>query len=293
MKRIDWHKAVTFCLSLFFAAALAAQGGSGGTKIPTPGGAPPGAAYPPAAPGSGLTDRSGGSLSGAGAGAGADTSAGAGADTRTGPGSAAIESFGRWLETSREVSSFFPVRYRLLAAAAPAIEAGAPAEAFHIRLREAAAKSASPETAAEALEADAERWTALARSLGPDWPPAAKSAGFYVSAALAMRNGIGLDAVEAVASWTRSAKASPERAAAALTAAATLRASIAFSPAEAGRAALAVAASRLKVGDFDELALLAERAARSGVTPFLFLAALESTLGSGGKLKDLERRLFP
>lgn len=274
MKRIDWRKAAAFSLALCFAASLAAQGGAGG-----PGGAMPGAGPAPGSPGTGVPDRSGGTSSGPGA--------------RTGSDISAIESLGSWLETSREVSRFLSVRDRLLAAAVPAIEAGAPAEAFRIRLREAAAKGASPETAAEALEADAARWTALARSLGPEWPPASKSAAFYVSAALAMRNGIELEAVTGVAGLARSGKASPERAAAALTAAATLRASIALSPAEAGRAALAVAASRLRVGDFDELAGLAERAARSLVSPFLFLAALESTLGSGGTLKDLERRLFP
>lgn len=272
MKRIDWRKAAMSSLVLFFAAALAAQGGPGGS-----GGSMPGVGSAPSSPGIGVPDRSGGSSSGA----------------RIGSEPSAIESLGRWLETSREVSSFLSVRYRLLAAAMPAIEAGAPAEAFRIRLREAAAKGASPETAAEALEADAARWTALARSLGPDWPPAAKSAAFYVSAALAMRNGLELEAVAGVAARARAGKASPERAAAALTTAATLRASIALSPSEAGRAALAIVTSRLKVGDFDGLAVLADRAAHAGVTAFLFLAALESTLASGGSLKDLERRLLP
>jgi len=284
MMRTLRRKAATLSVVLFLAAALAAQGGAGGAGAPSPGGAMPGGGTPgagsaPMDPGSGSPDRSGGALSGAG--------------TRSGPGPGAIESFGRWLETAREVARFLPVRDRLFAAAVPAIEAGAPVDAFRIRLREAAAKGATPETAAEAIEADAARWTALARSLGPEWPPASKSAAFYVSAALAMRNGIGLDAVTAVGSWSRSAKASPERAAAALTAAATLRASIALSPAEAGRVALAVASSKLKVGEFDALAELADRAARAGVTPFLFLAALESTLDPGGGLKDLERRLFP
>ncbi|MBN1242767.1 MAG: hypothetical protein JXA15_08675 [Spirochaetales bacterium] len=279
MMRIDWRKAATFSLALFCAAGLAAQGGAGGAGIPTPGGATPGAGPSQSAPGGGVPDRSGGPFTGAA--------------TREGAGRDAVEAFGRWLETSGEVSRFLPVRYRLLAAAVPAIEAGAPAEAFRIRLREAAAKGASPETTADALEADAARWTALARLIGTDWPPASKSAAFYVSAALAMRNGIELEAVAGVAAWARAEKSSPERAAAALTAAATLRAAISLSPAEAGRAALAVAASRLKVGHFDDLVELAERAARSGLSPFLFLAALESTFGSGEGLEDLERRLFP
>lgn len=64
-------------------------------------------------------------------------------------------------------------------------------------------------------------------------------------------------------------------------------------PAGIGCAAGLIAASRLRVGQFDALAAVLKRASAAGVASAELLAAMETVLGNRGTLRSLEGRLFP
>lgn len=199
--------------------------------------------------------------------------------------------FDQWLSSAREGARMESVRGRLKSAAKAALEAGVPLEAFIARIQEAVAKGASPETVAAAIEADAARWIWLAGLLdGGTW--GASAPGFYLAVAAAFRNGLNEAAVIDVVSWARASRSTTEKAGAALTAAAAISAAFGARDARIGAAARVLAASRLKPGDYDDVAALAARAAAAGMGTARFLAALESTIGSGRPLADLEKTLF-
>jgi len=199
--------------------------------------------------------------------------------------------FAAWLESSREGARLADVRERLRLAAGPALRAGAPLDAFVSRVREAAAKGAPPALVADAVEADAARWTWLAGSLaGEDWPPDDAATDLYLAVATAFRNGLDARAVSGVVSWARGSGSRAGRAVAALSTAAAVSAE--FGGEGAGDSARILAASRLGIGRYDDVAALAAKAARAGISAAKFESALAATIGEGGSLADLERSLF-
>jgi hypothetical protein len=174
----------------------------------------------------------------------------------------------------------------------PALKAGVPAEAFISRIREATAKGVKPEVLVQALEEDASNWTWLAGVVrGTSWPPNKASREFYLSAAMAFRNGLDRVAVKGVVEWASGSRASAEKTGAAMMTAAAI-ASRLRSPSAGGEIALVLARSRLKVGQFPELAELATKVAASGTSAERFLSALGSTIGRGSKLAVLEKALL-
>ncbi|HPE37851.1 MAG TPA: hypothetical protein PK625_11905, partial [Spirochaetales bacterium] len=94
-----------------------------------------------------------------------------------------------------------------------------------------------------------------------------------------------------VHAWALASGGDPERAGAALTAAAAV--AYAFGRPCPDDLARLVAASRLNVGQFGRLAEFARRAKSSGLTADAFCMAVAEVLASGGNLSALERRLFP
>ena len=223
-----------------------------------------------------------------------------GTERRIEPGSAdtranALEmEFDSWLATSKEGSRLGSVYERLLASAIPALVAGVPLDAFKARIREAAAKGAAPDIVAGAIEEDTKRWIWLANLVkSGSWPPEKAAAGFYLSAASALRNGLGEAAVRDLVIWAAASRTSPERAGAALTAAVTLSTALGTRSGQAESVARMLAASKLKIGQYDSVAALARRSLAAGIGAERFIATLEATLGKGLKLSDLEKALFP
>jgi hypothetical protein len=207
------------------------------------------------------------------------------------------------MTSSREGVSLSGVRQRLMTLAGPAIAAGVPEEAFIARVREAVAKGAPPEVVVEAMAADAKRWMWLAGVIkGESWPPAALSTNFYLATAAAMRNGLGEGSVGEVVAWAAGAKASAEKVGAALTATTAILArfgslkpdgvSTSSTDPDAGRIALCLAKSRLRVGQFPEIEEFADRASAMGIDATRFRIVLEATIGQGKRLADLEKALF-
>ncbi|MBN2875142.1 MAG: hypothetical protein JXM71_08600, partial [Spirochaetales bacterium] len=207
-------------------------------------------------------------------------------------------SFDEWLDSFRDGQRLADVRDALRPIVEPALAAGVPAAAFTSRVREAVAKGVAPEVVVQALRDDAERWMWLASlTQGRSWPPAASSSGLYLAVAAAFRNGEDSASMRAVVEWGASTRASAEKTAAALMTAATVRASFGVASGEPGHAgdsgvALVLARSRLRVGQYSEVAKLAAKAAEAGIGMDRFLAALEATIGRGGRIADLERTLF-
>ncbi|MBU0928235.1 MAG: hypothetical protein KKA67_10830 [Spirochaetes bacterium] len=209
-------------------------------------------------------------------------------------GDESVAEFDRWLASSKEGASLSGAKSRIRAIAYPAISVGVPVGAFTSRIREAVAKGASPEVLARALEADAASWTWLARlAAGGAWPPARSASEFYLAVSSALRNGLGKDSVREVFEWASASRASAEKAGAALTAAAAVTAALGYPGGAVKSLALRIAESRLPVGRYGDLASLARRAAAAGISPSRFAQGLESALGRGGALSDLERDLFP
>lgn len=214
------------------------------------------------------------------------------------PASAAAGSPGKdfdsWLATSKEGARLGIVYERLRKSAAPALDAGVPPEAFKARIREAAAKGAAPEIVAVAIEADARRWIWLAELVRDRaWPPERTAAGFYLSAASALRNGLGEAAVRDLVIWSAASRIDPERAGAALTVAASLDAALRSRGGRGDSVARLLAASKLRIGQYDSVVALARRAMTAGISAERYMAALQETLGKGRTLTDLEEALFP
>jgi hypothetical protein len=198
--------------------------------------------------------------------------------------------FSSWLSGSPEAARYAGAREALATMAERAIGAEVPLGAIMLRVREAAAKRVDPETLVAALELDLARWIELAASLrGSAWPPAAQAPEFFVAAGAALRNGLDAASLSELISWSVRAKAAPERVAAAMIAAAGLVPALGRSG--ASRAALALAASRLRSGEFDAAAASLASAAARGTRAAELIAALEDVLGRRGTLRDLERRL--
>jgi hypothetical protein len=171
-------------------------------------------------------------------------------------------------------------------------EQGIPLEVFMLRMKEAMAKNVTPEVFIGALEADTAHWLRIAALLGKTgWPPAAKAPDFYIAAGNALRNGVHEETISALISWALASRGTPERAGAVLMSVSSLTGRM--PPPELGRAAGLIAASRLRVGDFDDLAALLLRGYAAGLGSSELLAAMEAVLGSRGTLRSLERQLFP
>ncbi|OHD28215.1 MAG: hypothetical protein A2Y38_01175 [Spirochaetes bacterium GWB1_59_5] len=202
--------------------------------------------------------------------------------------------FDLWLATSKEGARLGSVYERLRKTAAPALTAGVPLEAFKARVREAAAKGAPPDIVAAALEADAARWIWLSNLVRDgSWPPVKTAAGFYLSAASALRNGVSEAAVSDLVTWAKATRAGAEKAGAALTVAAALSAALGTRGGQSDSVARIMATSRLKIGQYDAVTALAYRALATGVNAERFLTVLESTVGQGQPLIDFEKALFP
>ena len=200
--------------------------------------------------------------------------------------------FGDWLSGAKESAKLADVATRLQLIADPAFKAGVPVEAFIARIREAVAKGVKPEVLVQAIEEDASGWTWLAGVVrGASWPPEDASPAFYLSVAMAFRNGLDRPAVKGVVEWASGSRASAEKTGAAMTTGAAI-ASRLRNPSAGGEIALVLARSRLKVGQFPELAEIASRAAASGTSAERFLSALESTIGRGSKLAVFEKALL-
>lgn len=198
--------------------------------------------------------------------------------------------FSSWLSGSPEAARFAGAREALAAMAERAAGAGVPLGAIMLRVREAAAKRVDPETLVAALELDLARWIELAALLrGTGWPPTAHAPEFFVAAGAALRNGLDAASLSELMSWSIRAKAAPERVGAAMIAAAGLVPALGRSG--AARAALALAASRLRPGEFDAAAASLVSASARGARAAELIAALEDVLGRRGTLRDLERRV--
>lgn len=206
---------------------------------------------------------------------------------------ASIEkTFESWLGTSKEGLRLRSVYDRLRNSAKPALAAGVPIDAFKARIREAVAKGAAPDIVAAALEADAERWIWLANLIENDsWPPARSAAGFYLSVASALRNGLSETAVRDLVEWAKVSRIAPERAGAALTVAASICTSLGTGSAHFESVARLLAASKLKIGQYDSVTALANRALATGLSADRIVATLEKTLGEGLSFADLEKIL--
>lgn len=215
---------------------------------------------------------------------------------RYGPGwlAKAIKEFDRWLYASGEGRALSAVREGVLAVAVNALRAGVPPDAFKLRLREAVAKKVPPETILKAIEYDASYWIRVSEMIGTDdWPPGDKSPGFYIAAGNALRNGLGEPAVRDVIAWARGSRGAPERAEAALTTVASIAIALRADDAQAAVMVRGLAGSRLRVGEFGNVAELAGRAFAAGISASGFSAKLASVLNAGGSLRELERQLFP
>jgi len=201
--------------------------------------------------------------------------------------------FNSWLVTSKEGARLGSVYERLRKSAAPALAAGVPLEAFKARIREAAAKGAAPDIVAAAMEADAARWIWLAGLVrNRAWPPAKTAAGFYLSAASALRNGLGETAVRDLVIWSAVSHIDSKRAGAALTAAVSLSAALGTRGEQSDSAAVLLASSKLSIGQYDSVTALANRAVAAGISADRFMSSLEATIGKGRTLADMEETLF-
>jgi hypothetical protein len=274
--------AVLVILMMAGGTVFAQQGGSQGGGAPT-GGGPAGdggsQAFDTPAP------QAGGETGPAGMGPG-DRAGSPGFSGRD-----ANAAFGAWLSNAKEAARLAGVAARLKLITGPALEAGVPAEAFIARIREAVAKGVQADVLVQAIEEDASGWTWLAGVLrGSSWPPHEASPGFYVSAAIALRNGLDRAAVQGVVEWASGSRASAGKTGAAMTTAAAI-ASRLRDPAAGGEIARVLARSRLKVGQFPEVAELVSKAAASGVGHGRIMAALGSTIGRGSTLAVLEKAL--
>jgi hypothetical protein len=158
-------------------------------------------------------------------------------------------------------------------------------------MREAQAKRVGAEVFAAALEADAVYWLRIAALLGDSrWPPAAKAPDFYIAAGNALRNGVSDSAISILTSWALASRGTPERAGAVLISVSSLTGLM--DSVQLSRTAGIMAASRLRVGEFDDLVVLLRRAKEAGRSSAELLAAMEEVLGKRGTLRTLERRLF-
>ncbi len=289
----------TFLLLVSSVAVLAQGGGSGGTQAT-------------GEAGSGGGGTAGGTLSGAEP-AGSkpagksETPSGKqpgatvridGTDRQSEVGAAGIKAkspareFDSWLASSKEGARLGSIYERLRESAAPALDAGVPLEAFKARIREAAAKGASPDIVATAMEADAARWIWLAELVRDRaWPPVKTAAGFYLSAASALRNGLGEAAVRDLVIWSAASSITSERAGAALTAAVSLSAALGMRGGQSDSAAVLFASSKLRIGQYDSVAVLANRALAAGISAERFMTILEATMREGRTLADLEKAL--
>lgn len=264
-------------------AALAILAPSTSAQPRGPGGGEPGGQAPAGSPPDGDAPRE---RAGEPAGGPAEASRPGAAEGRN----LGLAEFSSWLSGSPEAARYAGARDALAAMAERAAVAGVPLEALMLRVREAAAKRSDQAPMLAALGGDLARWIELAALLrGTGWPPAAQAPEFFVAAGAAMRNGIDAASLSELLSWSVQAKAAPERVAAAMIAAAGLVPVLGRGG--AGRAALALAASRLRPGDFDAAAALVVSAAARGARAAELLAACEDILGRRGTLRDLERRL--
>lgn len=249
-------------------------GGAGGGQAPAPAGAEPG--------GEAARERAGEPA------AGPPEEPRLGAAEPRGDGQSA--EFYAWLQGSPESLRYAGARDSLAALAERAAEAGVPLGALMLRVREAAAKRSDQALMLAALEGDLARWIELASLLrGTAWPPAAQAPEFFVAAGAALRNGLDVSTLGKLMSWSARAQAAPERVGAAMIAAAGLVP--ALGRGEAARAAQALAASRLRPGEFDAAAASLASAAARGARAAELIAALEDVLGRRGTLRDLERRV--
>jgi hypothetical protein len=171
-------------------------------------------------------------------------------------------------------------------------EQGIPLEVYMLRMKEAMAKNVGPDVFIGALETDTAHWLRIAALLGKTgWPPAAKAPDFYIAASNALRNGVNEETVRTLVAWAVASGGTPERAAAVLMSVSSLTGHML--PPELTRAAGLIAASRLRVGDYDDLAALLMRGYAAGLDSAELLAAMEAVFGGRGTLRSLERRLFP
>ncbi len=214
------------------------------------------------------------------------------------PGSARPESaaqqkqFGGWLSGSPEGRRYQSVETRVRELSDLASASGVPLEVFMIRMKEAMAKNIAPGIFIGALETDSVQWVRIAALLGEnDWPPASKAPDFYISASNALRNGVTEEAISTLITWALASRGAPERVGAVLMSISSLTGLM--DTTELTRTAGLIASSRLRVGEFDDLAALLKRAAASGKTSTELLAAMEAVLGNRSALRDLERRLLP
>jgi hypothetical protein len=200
--------------------------------------------------------------------------------------------FASWLDSSPEGRRYQEVKTRVQELSDLAREQGIPLEVFMIRMKEAMAKNVAPVVFIGALEKDTAHWLRIDALLGETgWPPAAKAPDFYIAASNALRNGVTEETVSALIAWAMASGGTPERAAAVLMSVSSLTGLM--HSLELSRAAGLIAASRLRVGDFDDLAALLMRGYTAGLSSAELLAAMEAVLGSRGTLRSLERRLFP
>jgi hypothetical protein len=275
-----------FCVAL---ASVYAQGGpASGSSAELP------------APGPGNPDRqvstdggagTGSSIGSTGAGAGSATSGGYGAQSERRQ-SAERKRFSDWFLSSAEGRRLALFRMDIEALAYASIEAGVPADAYKLRIKEAVAKGVEPAIVLAALREDANYWDAIGPLLvNKGWPPTAKAADFYVAAATALRNGLAFSAVRELLEWAAPARAQAERASAVLKAITLIASRIGADAGQAGQLALELMKSRLPVGQFDELAALANAAAERSVGPGDFTRALLKALRLTKPLEELARSL--
>lgn len=202
------------------------------------------------------------------------------------------DQFRTWLANSSEGRWYAGISSHIEDIAQKIDGAGIPMEVIRIRMREAQAKKVAAEVFAEALATDASHWARVSALLGDErWPPASKAPDFYIAASNALRNGVNEAAISALITWALESRGTPERAGAVLMSVSSLTEIL--DPAGTGRAVALIGASRLRVGEFDDLVALLKRASAAGLASTDLIAAMDTVLGNRGTLRSLERRLFP
>lgn len=202
------------------------------------------------------------------------------------------DQFSSWLASSSEGRRYAGVAHQIEDIAQRIGRAGIPLEVIKARMREGQAKRVGAEVFAEALILDANHWIRVASLLGDArWPPASKAPDFYIAASTALRNGVDDAAISTLIAWALTSRGTPERAGAVLISISSLTGLM--NSVQLSRIAGLMAVSRLRVGDFDDLAAALQRAAAGGRSASDLLTVLEEVLGNRGTLRTLERRLVP
>ncbi len=198
-----------------------------------------------------------------------------------------------WLSRSAEARPYEAIAGNLREIVAGAAADGVAERLLLDRIVEGARKKASADRLLQAVEAEADRLSFLARSLAEGWPDtnAKRRETVLAELSLALRSGVDREEWGRASRSVLDAKGAPERAVAIV----DLLASIdpaRLIPAE-DRLALvgAIAASRFRTDSIDSLVAVFTRGRARGLSPALVARAIAEGLAAGGNLASVDRVL--